>query len=223
MQEKIVKLSPLFSGLSDKDYEYALDFFSAREVKMKKGDVLNRISCEMDYFGLVLEGTVQVYMDDMDGDQIIMASNGPGASFGEALCFLKMESPVYVVAMTDGSFLKMNTKRFDELTDNKLGLELKNRFIAVLAKRTLQMNNRIQILSKISIRDKLLTYFAECENCRQSCCGNEIEIPFNRNDMAIYLGVNRSALSRELSAMQEEGLIEFRKNKFRLLGLRENQ
>lgn len=214
MHDKIIKASPLFTGLSEKDYIYALDFFSAKEVRAKKGEILNTITKELGYFGLVLQGNIQVYMDDIDGNQIIMANNGPGNSFGESLCFLKKDAMVYIVAMTDAVYLRMNTERMRGIAKNELDLELKNRFISNIAERNLQMNTRIQILSKISIRDKLMAYFAQYADIKR---GEEIVLPFNRNNMAVYLGVNRSALSRELGIMQNDGLIAFHKNKFRLL------
>ncbi len=214
MHEEIIKASPLFKDLSEKEYEYALKYFEARVVKFKKGDTLNTITKKLAWFGLVLDGIVQVYMDDVDGREIIMASNAPGSSFGESLCYLGKEPPVYIKAVSDVCVLKMKTSKMQQLSKSDLDLELKNRFISILAERTLQMNNRIQILSKVTVRDKLLTFFAQIENANAK---KEFTIPFDRNDMAVYLGVNRSALSRELSIMKSEGLIVYHKNKFRLL------
>ena len=82
------------------------------------------------------------------------------------------------------------------------------------------MNDRIQILSKLSIRDKLITFFSQYSNRYGS---QEFEIPFDRNDMATYLGVNRSALSRELAHMREEGIIDFHKNQFQIKNIFANQ
>jgi len=216
MQEKIVRSSVYFKGLSDKEFQIALNFFGAKEIKFNKGDLLNTIAKRLNFFGLVEEGTVQVYMDDLDGNQIIMTSVGPGESFGESLCYLKLDSPVYIKATSSGRFLKMYTDNLDHEACTPTAIEMRRRFTANLATRTLQMNNRIQILSKISIRDKLITFFAECS---QGGTRTEFVLPFNRNDMAVYLGVNRCALSRELSAMQDEGIIEFHKNKFHLLNM----
>ena len=214
MHKKIISEAALFKGLNEKELEYALNFFSAKEFSYKKGEILNTITKKMDFFGLVLEGVVQVYMDDIDGNQVIMANNGPGESFGESLCYLGQEAPVYILASTDAVILKMKTDKLHAVSKNELELELHDRFTSILAERTLMMNNRIQILSKISIRDKLLTFFAQYPAMKS---GEEITLPFDRNDMAIFLGVNRSALSRELSAMQSEGIIKFHKNKFRLM------
>ena len=77
------------------------------------------------------------------------------------------------------------------------------------------MNDRIQVLSKQLLRDKLTTYFSQCAVRARS---RSFSIPFDRESLAAYLGVNRSALSRELSRMQREGLIRYEKNRFTLLG-----
>jgi len=84
----------------------------------------------------------------------------------------------------------------------------------MLAERTLRMNDRVQILSRPLLRDKLTTFFAQCEHRYGS---KTFRVPFDRAGMALYLGVNRSALSRELSDMQAEGLIDFYRNSFRIL------
>ena len=83
--------------------------------------------------------------------------------------------------------------------------------MALLAQRTLTMNDRIQILTQPSIRAKLNLYFTQCANRFNS---RTFTIAFNRNQLADYLAVNRSALSRELSRMKEEGLIDYHLNSF---------
>mgnify|MGYP002736651878 FL=1 len=82
----------------------------------------------------------------------------------------------------------------------------------MLTLKTLSMNDRIQILSKPTIRQKLMTLFSQYA-ARE---GHMFNLPFDRSDMAVYLGVNRSALSRELSLMKKEGIIDFYKNSFSL-------
>jgi CRP-like cAMP-binding protein len=83
----------------------------------------------------------------------------------------------------------------------------------MLAGRTLAMNDRIQILSRPTLRGRLVTFFSQYVRRAGKC----FAIPFDRADMAAYLGTDRSALSRELSRMQREGLLRFRKNRFEIL------
>lgn len=211
MAHDIITRCSLFSGLSDQDLQYALNFFEASPRSYDRGTLLHPAGEPLPAFGLVLSGTVQVYCDDMDGNQMIMANVPAGETFGESLCFLRRETAVYISAVTDCSVLWL---RLDGVRkpQGMLELELTQRFIAMLASRALAMNDRIQILSKLTLREKLIAFFSQYGGR-----GSEFTLPFRREDMALYLGTNRSALSRELSRMQREGLIRFSGNRFKIL------
>ena len=216
MYEDIICGCSLFAGLDDRDLQYALRFFDAASRRYSRGQLLNRPGAPLPRFGLVLDGNVQVYMYDIDGNPMIMAGVHPGDTFGESLCYLQCETAVCITAVTDCSVLWMDTaclKRPDSSL-SPLQQALSRRFTTMLAQRTLDMNNRIQILSKLSLRDKLLTYFTQCTLRYKSHC---FQIPLSRSDMAIYLGADRSALSRELSRMQREGLIRYHRNQFEII------
>ena len=215
MHEDLIRACPLFAGLDEKNLAYALDFFSASERDYKKGDFLNRIGFPLPAFGLVLSGGIQVYMDDIDGHEMIMANVEPGGTFGESLCYLSLEAPIYIRAISDCTILWLSTDRVCrvEETDAR-ALTLSARFTAMLARRALSMNDRIQILSKPTLRRKLIAFFTQYAHAQH---GYTFEIPFSRADMAVYLGTDRTALSRELARMKREGLIDFHKNSFRIL------
>ena len=136
-------------------------------------------------------------------------------SFAESLCFLgTKESPVYIFASEDSDLLWLSTAAlFSDPGDTFLA-ELQQRFTAALAVKALTMNNRIQVLSKLSLRGKLTAYFTELAAAQGS---NVIRLPMNRDDTAAYIGANRSALSRELARMKAEGLIDYWKNEVRIL------
>ena len=213
MQDEIIRLCSLFSGLDEEEYAYALNFFSASARSYKKGDFLNRIGFPLPAFGLVLSGGIQVYMDDIDGNEMIMANVAPGGTFGESLCYLGLDAPVYIRAISETEILWLSTSRVCRPEhDGALDHALSARFTAMLARRTLSMNDRIQILSKSSLRGKLIAFFTQYAKY-----GDSFRIPFSRADMAVYLGTERSALSRELSRMKAEGIIDFHKNSFRIL------
>lgn len=206
---------PLFQGLSPQDKTYALAFFEGKAVRHEKGDFLHQVSFPLPRFGLVLSGTVQVYMDDMDGQHMIMNHVGPGEVFGDSYCFLGQDAPIYICAVTEAEVLWMSTQRVKDPgpAPSPLDRELINRFIASLAHRTLQMNQRIQILSKNTLRLKLITFLSQYAAAQ----GDTFTVPFDRASMATYLGADRSALSRELSRMQAEGIITFHRSQFRIL------
>ena len=93
----ILRGSQLFSGFSQEDFSYALDFFGARAARYEKGEFLHRVGSRLSRFGLVLSGRVQVHMDDFEGNLLIMANVTPGKTFGESLCFLEREEEQQLV------------------------------------------------------------------------------------------------------------------------------
>ncbi|MBC3515089.1 Crp/Fnr family transcriptional regulator [Neobittarella massiliensis] len=208
--------SELFCGLQGPALQRALAFFDALPGQYPKGALLHRCGSTLARFGLVLTGSVQVFMDDIDGNQIIMAGVGPGSTFGESMCFLAVEEqPISVVAASDTRVLWMQTAAIHRACggDPQDHL-LVERFIALLAGKALSMNDRVQVLSKNTLRGKLVVFFTQCAHRAGS---NRFTVPFGRQDMAAYLGTDRSALSRELSKMQREGVLRFHKNQFELL------
>lgn len=207
--------NPLFAGLSEEERAEALRFFDAQEAVYPRGSCLNRFSGAFLRFGLVMSGTVQVSMDDINGRQMVLNCVGAGQTFGEALCYLEKDAPLTLTALSDVRVLWL---RCDHLRRPPQGMfspalqsELQRRFTAMLAERTLKMNDRIQILSRMSIREKLRAFFTEC--ARDAGSGR-FTVPFDRAGMAAYLGVDRSALSRELSRMQHDGEIMYHKKEF---------
>ncbi len=206
----------LFSGLNERELKYARDFFSCREKKYDKGSIIATTGVVLESFGYVISGCVQVSMEDIDGRRLIMATVTPGDTFAESLHFLERESPVYITSIADSRIMWLRCDRIKNGScfDTRLDSLLTNRFIALLAGRTLSMNDRIQILSKLSIREKLITFFSQY---MVKFGTNSFSVPFDRTAMAEYLGVDRSSLSRELSKMRKEGIIDFRKDKFTII------
>jgi CRP/FNR family transcriptional regulator, dissimilatory nitrate respiration regulator len=212
----VLERTVLFAGLTGPALEDALLFFGASAARYPQGAVLQRVGEAVGRFGLVLSGTVRVCMDDLSGRQMILAGVAAGGTFGESLCYLgTAQSPVSILAPEEVSLLWLRTDAVRAGAAGSRQQDYADRFIAMLARRTLQMNDRIQVLSKLTLREKLLTFFTEC--ARSS--GGTFSIPFDRSSMAAYLGTERSALSRELGRMRREGLIDFYKNSFRLLRL----
>lgn len=211
----LLQKTELFKSDSEEQLIRMLCVLRARFQAAEKGEMLHEAGLPLLSFGVVLYGAVQALMDDLDGRRMIMAGVGPGGFFGESLAFLKVQNaPVYIMARETSGVLWLSPKLFDSADSDPLTRELKRRFTAMLATRALRMNDRIQILSKLSLRDKLITYFTELSRTQKS---RVLEIPFDREDMAAYIGTNRSALSRELSRMKKEGLIDYYRNSVRIL------
>ena len=203
----------LFSGLTEGELSDALHFFDAREKKYARGELLKSAVDPLPAFGLVLSGAVTVAMEDIDGREMLLSHVAPGSTFGESLCYLCETAPITIAALSDARVLWLRADRLRERAETPLEQTLQARFTAMLARRTLKMNDRIQILSRGSIRQKLNAFFTECARDAGSPA---FAVPFDRAGMAAYLGVDRSALSRELSRMRDEGLLTFSKNQFAL-------
>ena len=210
----VLRSHPLFAGSDGPELEQLLKDLKAVKDACAKGEMLHAAGTPMDRFGIVLRGAVQVCVDDIEGNRMIMAEVAPGVSFGDSLCFLgTRESPVYIFASEDSEVLWLSTEELFSGRD-AFHTDLQRRFTAALAEKNLSMNNRIQVLSKLSLRGKLTAYFTELAAAQGSCL---IRLPMNREDTAAYIGANRSALSRELARMKEEGLIDYRKNEIRII------
>ena len=210
----LLSACPLFSGLGEEALSRALAFFDARKMLFSRGEFLHRAGEPLSCFGLVLEGGVQVASDDLDGNRMIMATVSPGETFGESLCFLGVrEAPVSITAEEDSAVLRLSPASLSRAGADPQEAEFTRRFTAMLAARTLQMNSRIQILSKLTLREKLLTFFSDQA---KKTGADTFSVPLDRKDMATYLGADRSALSRELARMKREGLIDYYRNSCRI-------
>ena len=211
----VLRANPLFRGLDADRFERQMKVMKAEKAHSERGGMLQAAGEPIRRFGIVLSGAVQVCVDDIEGNRMIMAEVAPGNSFAESLCFLRTkESPVYIFASEESDLLWLSTERLFSDPGDAFLSELQQRFTAALAAKALTMNNRIQVLSRLSLRGKLTAYFTELAAAQGS---GVIRLPMNREDTAAYIGANRSALSRELARMKEDGLIDYRKNEIRIL------
>lgn len=213
--KKIIIQNPLFCGMSEQELENALKALDATKSEYCKNEILVAAGGRLVRFGLVLSGKVEVCFTDIDGNEALMASVSEGDTFGESLCWLTMNDiPVTVTAVSEVSVLWLSPERLRSNDSSDTVHNLRNRFLSMLAGKTLAMNDRIQILAKPTIREKLIVFLSQCSVKNGS---KTFSVPFDRETMARYLGVNRAALSRELSTMQKEGIIEFYRNSFKIL------
>jgi len=214
---RILQESPLFSGVQPEELEAMLDCLNARKVAAEKEQFIFQEGDPADFVGVVLEGAVRVLRTDFYGNQSILGQVEPGGIFGEAFsCAGASALPVSVVAAQPAIVLLLDLKRVLKVCPK--GCTFHNRIITnlvqALANKNLHLNQRLDIASRRTTRDKLLAYLTD-QAKRQGKA--EIVIPFDRQTLADYLGVERSAMSAELSKMQKEGILETRKNWFKLL------
>lgn len=211
----LLKKSILFKGFDDEKLLKAFKSFDAHASSYKKSEFLHPAGAPLRKFGFILSGIIQVCMDDLNGNRMIMANVSVGDSFGESLSFLQIEETlVYIQAVENSEILWLSPPALFESNPDDFNRQLMKKFTELLAFRTLSMNSRIQILSKLTIREKLLTYFSEISSQTKS---STFTVPLSRDDMASFIGTNRSALSRELSLMKKDGILDYYKNTFKLL------
>ena len=167
---------------------------------------------DMLFLGVVLSGRVMVEHSDIWGNRAILGSAAPGAVFGEAYACIPGEPlQVCVSAMEKTDLLLLNVGKVLTTCTRACPFHTKlvRNLLAVCAAKNLQLSGRILHTSSKSIRGRLLSYFSECAKRAGSY---SFRIPYNRQQLADYLGVDRSAMCNELSKMQKDGLIRYEKN-----------
>ncbi len=205
----------LFRQISDCDLESALDFLQAELHTYQKDEVLLHLGNPIQYSGIVLSGTVEGSFISDSYDKINMNHFEEGRSFAEALASIPVRhSPIQLKALTDCTILWLNIRN---LFSNTLFVypyqqQLTMNLMRILASQNVFSNLKLRIASEKSLRNRLLVYL---HSLTPDHNGN-LHIPFSRTALAEFLGVNRSALSREIGRMCDEGLITTDGKVFRL-------
>ena len=212
---EIVKSNPLFHGIAFSDFEAMLNCLTAKTVYYKKGDVILMSGDNVDFVGIVIQGDVKIVREDYNGNITILTKIPAPETFGEVFaCAEIFHSPVTAQAATDSEIMLIDYKHIITSCTSACtfhAMLIKN-MLKLIAKKNIALNEKNEILSKRTTKEKLLCFFDQ-----QRGAANNFTIPFNREEMAQYLCVDRSAMSNELSKMRDEGLIKFDKNKFEIL------
>ena len=167
--------------------------------------------------GVVLSGMVLIEHCDVWGNRILLGNAAPGAVFAESYACIPGEPlQISVVASEDTSVLFLNVGKVLTTCTNSCEFHTKlvRNLLTVCAGKSLDLSRRILHSTSKSIRGRLMSYFSECIKKSGSY---SFEIPYNREQLASYLGVDRSAMSNELSKMKKEGLIQYHKNHFTII------
>ena len=208
---------PLFEGVAPEELGGMLHCLGAREGYFSKGEVILPEGSPARDVGLLLSGQVQLIRTDFYGNRSIMMNIEPGELFAESFACAGAEHiPVSVVATEDCRTLLLDCRRL--LTTCSHACAFHSRIIynllQIVAKKNLILHRKALITAKRSTREKLLTYLLmQAKETGRS----EFIIPFDRQELADYLEVDRSGLSAELGKLQKEGILAYHKNSFRLL------
>lgn len=202
----------LFRGLQDKEIDSLLGCLNAAKHSYKKGEIILSEGNITENIGVVLSGKAMISCSDIWGNSSILSDVPPGSVFGEVYaCIPGQPMLVTVSAAEDTSVLFMNVGRVLTTCTNACPFhgKLVRNLLTVCAHKSLQLSQRIQHTSSKSIRGRLMSYFSECAKQFGS---NSFLIPYNRQQLADYLNVDRSTMCNELSKMQKDGVIEYNKN-----------
>ncbi|MEA5004023.1 MAG: Crp/Fnr family transcriptional regulator [Christensenella sp.] len=213
----ILQKNELFSGMEQKDIESMLSCLGYNVRKYPKGDIVWHVGSRIGGFGVVLRGQVQVIREDYFGKRSIIATIHPGGVFGEAFaCAGLMESPLAVSTGEASEILFLQVEKILTTCKNACVFhsELIRRLVRMLAVKNLTLNKKMDFLSRRSTREKLSAYLLSEYSEKKA---NPFLIDLNRNELADYLSVDRSAMSRELSHMRDEGILDYWKNSFKIL------
>ena len=197
---------PLFRGIAAGELPALLDRSSAREVRFAKGELLLHRGETPRSLGLVLEGGVHIIREDFWGNRSIVGLAGPGEIFAESYALAGKPLAVSVLAATDGRALFLDA--------GHLSQRLSANLLALLAEKNLMLTEKMRHMARRTTREKLLSYLS-AQALRAGTA--EFDIPLDRQQLADFLAVDRSTMSAALGKLRDEGVLEFRKNHFRLL------
>lgn len=214
MDIQILLRTPLFSGVLAKDLEPLMTAMEATQRHFSKRETILQPGTHTTRLYLVLSGGVTVENHDAWGNRTILGHVAPGEVFGETYaCLPHQPMMVGAVASQDTALLGLSTSALLEKSCPHQELILRN-LLRITAEKNLALSRRIFYSSSKTIRGRLMSYLSDQAVLRGSLT---FSIPFDRQQLADYLGVDRSALSNELSKLRREGLLTVRKNQFSLL------
>ncbi len=214
---EILKSCSLFAGIEEADLMPMLRCLGAKKYTFSKNETVFDEGDSIRHFGVVLSGTVQIEKTDFLGNRSIVASIRPGQLFGESFACAGVRSlPVRVAAQEKSEVLFLDCQRITMTCSNACAFHSRMvlNLLQVMAQKNLMFNRKMEILSQRSTREKLMTYLLE--EARRSH-SDSFTIPFDRQELADFLGVERSALSAEISKLRKEGILESTRSEFRIL------
>ena len=206
----------LFQGTRPEDAEAMLKCLEAREKQFQKDETIYYVGDRVSELGLVLSGSVLIENDDLWGNRSILDRIGPGQIFAETYACVPGEKLlVTVTAAEKTEVLFLNVGKILRVCTNACSshARLIRNLLTLSARKNLNLSRRIFHTSAKSIRGRLLSYLS-WQAVKQG--SREFDIPFNRQQLADYLGVDRSAMSAELGKMKREGLIQVDRSHFRM-------
>lgn len=210
----VLRSSPLFSGISEGELSAMLSCLQAETKEFPKDAFVLRAGDTAESIGLVLSGSVLVLQEDVWGNRNILSKAGPGQTFAAAFaCAPGARLNASVLAETPVTAMFLNVKRLLNVCPSACvhHNRIIRNLLGELAEKNLRFSEKLAHMGQRTTRSKLMSYLsAEAQRFGKT----EFDIPFSRQQLADYLGVERSGLSLELGKMRDEGLLDFHKSHF---------
>lgn len=209
---EILKNNKLFEGISEKDIVSIINCLDMKTVIYNKGSTVYRIGDKVKCINIVAEGAVHIIKEDYWGNQSILTEISTGELFAETFALLKDKTiQVNVIAVKKSVIIELNIDNVINLCNNSCSFHKKivQNLLFVLASKNYMLTNKVEAMAQRSIRNKVMTYLSQHKS-------SSFDIPFNRQQLADYLAVDRSALSKEIAKLKAEGIIDYHKNHFEL-------
>ena len=213
----ILKDCSLFDGIHPDDLKRMLTCMGARVDSFDKKYTIFAEGTPAKYVGIVLSGEAQTVRGDLYGNRTILSQASAPELVGEAFACAQIQSiPVSVIASEPCEMMFIDCGHILHTCQNNCGFhqQLIFNLMKDLAVKSIRFHQKSEVTSKRSTREKLMTYLSMMEKETGS---RSFEIPFDRQELADYLEVDRSGLSAEISRLRKEGVLESRKNRFTLL------
>lgn len=213
----LLKRSPLFYGIRDEELYTLLKCCAAREESYEPGELILRMGEAMNSIMVLAEGKALVFQENFWGQREELYHLGEGEVFGQSYsCARTPALPVQLVAESACRAAFLDYQRMITFCSLACGFHTRliQNLLRILAEANVGFENRGRHMSRRTTREKLLSYLSQQALQRGS---KSFEIPYNRQELADYLGVDRSAMSSELGKMKAEGILNYRKNWFELM------
>ena len=213
MLPSILTTTKLFENIEPADLENVLSCVGAETVDVRKDAFLLLAGDKPQHVGVILTGQLHILRENYDGNRLLLNVITPGQIFLESLCYAGVsESPVTAMAAEDSTILLLNFPHVMRCDAKSCPFQVKllKNMLKLVADYNLQLQSQMEIISLKRIRDRVMRYL-ESFVPKQ---GKNITVTLNRENMANFLRVERSALSHELAKMKKDGLIDYKKNFF---------
>jgi len=218
MQDIITEVkSPLFDGIKPEDRKAMLSCIGYHIGTFQKGDVVAFEEENIKHIGILLSGAVDMIKEDLWGNKTMLVRMRKDELFGET--FACGEDNLSVVTFMVSEDAKILFMPFDRVMHSctmacRFHHQLIENMVHIIAKKNRDLMRKVEVVSKRTIREKILAYLSIHAQIQEN---RYFEIPLGRIELAEYLCVDRSALTRELAKMKEDGIIDYDRNCFRIL------